>query len=319
MPWSSDNVPTAASELKGEQLKTFVAAANSTLKEGYSDEEAIKIGLAAANKINKNLDTTLGNGGIDIVLSGTDAGDKMNIEKTLNRDKERVIQSALREKYKGSDYYPYVFEIDSDKSEVYYEMWLEEGYKVFMLNYSMNADNTSATLSGEPAEVVPQTEYKTVSKSQEEGMFKRFIEYMVEHLGGTQREASPVETPIIKQFDEEQMIAWEPLYIEPDGVDGHGWTASADVLKAMVESCNEAIKDGRLIAKYNHTEVTDDFEWVEAISCPFDCYVGDKFIPEGQPLIKSQFKNKEAWEERKSGKICGPSIGAKGVWEEIND
>lgn len=242
----------------------------------------------------------------------------MNINKVLNRDKERVVQQALRVKFADNDGYPYVIELDSDKGEVYFEMWTEQtGYTNWMVKVSFNADFTLAKIESEPVQVVTQTEYKPVS---EDGIVAKVLKGLVEHFGGTNRTAPSVETvPVIKQFQEEQMIAVEPLYIEPDGVDGHGWTASADVLRSMTESCDKAIREGRLLAKYNHKTLTDDFVFLKAFVNEVDCYIGDTFVPEGQPMIKSQFKNKDAWEKRKSGEICGVSIGAKGHWEKIEE
>lgn len=239
------------------------------------------------------------------------------IEKVLNRDKERAIQSALREKY--DEDYPWVFEIDTDKSEAYFEMYKEgSGYSTWMVTYSLNADQTSATITSDEVEVVSQTEYKEITKSQEDGIVSRVLKGLVDHFGGTTKEAPPVETvPFIKQFQDEEMIAIEALYIEPDGVDGHGWTADAGVLREMTESCNNAIQEGRLLCKYNHSEETDDFYFIKAWVNECDCYIGDKFVPEGQPMIKSKFTNTDAWERRKAGETAGVSIGARGVWEEI--
>lgn len=51
MPWSKNDVPAAAKNLKGKALEVFVAAANAALKEYDGDEgRAIAVGLSAANK-----------------------------------------------------------------------------------------------------------------------------------------------------------------------------------------------------------------------------------------------------------------------------
>ena len=48
---------------------------------------------------------------------------------------------------KDNDSYPYVIEMDEDKSEAYFEMWTEEsGYQ----NWINCSDNTSATITSEP-------------------------------------------------------------------------------------------------------------------------------------------------------------------------
>lgn len=56
MPWSKDNVPVSAKNLKGKALDIFVAAANAALKEYDGDEgRAIATGLAAAKKHEEKL------------------------------------------------------------------------------------------------------------------------------------------------------------------------------------------------------------------------------------------------------------------------
>lgn len=47
MPWSTSNVPPAASKLKGHERDIFIAAANAALKEYKDDVRAIRTGLAA--------------------------------------------------------------------------------------------------------------------------------------------------------------------------------------------------------------------------------------------------------------------------------
>lgn len=227
-----------------------------------------------------------------------------NITKALARDKERVIQAALRE---VMEEYPHVIELDEDKGEAYFEVYTDSGYKTMATNYTLNADMTKATVS-EWRVVTPMTEYKNVDEDS----------VVTKVLAGIKKMFVQEEgAPIFKALDDEQMIAIEPLYIEPDGIDGHGWTASGEVLRAMTESCDKAIKEGRLLAKYDHGEVTNDFHFIKAFTMECDCYIGEHFVPEGQPMIKSQFTDLDAWEKRKTGGLGGVSIGAKGIWEEI--
>ena len=239
------------------------------------------------------------------------------IEKTLNRDKERAIAKALRSLKMDA----YLTDVDFDKGEAYFDRWTEdEGYSDYMVKFTMSEDNLSATITSEPVKVTAQTEYVTISKSQEDSIANKILKGITSAFGGTNKDAPSVETvPVIKQFDEEKMEAVEPLYIAPEETDGHGWTASAEVLREMTESCNKAIQEGRLLSKYNHSEITDDFYFVKAWVNECDCYIGEHYVPEGQPMIKSQFTNKDAWDKRKSGELCGVSIGCKGIWENIEE
>ena len=233
------------------------------------------------------------------------------IEKLLSRDKERLIQDAVAKLF-NNNRYVYVMALDEDKSEAYYELWNaeENGYIVYSVTYSIDESGSVATITSEPVKVVAQTQYVEVKDV--ENIFTRMLN---KFIGKSNKPA----TQIFKQFNDEEMIAIEPLYIEPDGVDGHGWTASKEVLKSMTESCNKAIQEGRLKAKYNHQTETTDFTFIKAFVNEVDCQIGEHFVPEGQPIIKIQFTNAEAWQKRKNGELCGVSIGAKGAWEEIND
>lgn len=124
-------------------------------------------------------------------------------------------------------------------------------------------------------------------------------------------------TPVIKRFNEEEMVAIEALYVAPDEVDGHGETADAETLKSMVDSFNVAIEKGILKSATDHKEVTDAYHAIKAWINPCECYIGSQFVPEGQPLVKMQFTDKDAWEARKSGEMCGVSIGARCKGKEV--
>ena len=277
-----------------------------------ADEEIIETCFNFSKKINKYVGSDSRVANFTASVCRAVAGDKMNIEKTLNRDKERVIQSALREMYKDFDFYPYVFEIDSDKSEVYYEMWMDEGYKVFMLNYTMNADNTSATLSGEPVEVVSQTEYKTVSKS----FVEEVVAGIAKYFGGTKRDSNPVETlVVIKQFDEsnDEMIEISKLYCSPMEVDAHDDAMTEEEIRKMVANLDSNIQKGKTKGNFDHdlSKTTDKFSFVKAFVAECDCEIGGNYVAEGTPLIKVKYHDADLWKERKEGGYTGWSIGAK--------
>ena len=126
---------------------------------------------------------------------------------------------------------------------------------------------------------------------------------------------------IVKQFDEEKMVAIEPLYINVGEADAHGDGITEEELEKLIENFNANIAN--IKGNIHHTKMTDGFYPVKAYRLPMDVYVGnpeDKEslvkIPEGQPIVKVQFCDteigKKLWEKRKSGVLRGVSIGAKG-------
>lgn len=322
------------------------------------------------------------------------------LNKTLTRDKERAIQTALRNKYKDEDEYPYIFEIDEDKSEAYFEIWDDGVYKVFAIKYTLNSDATVATLIGEETEVILQSEYKTISKSKniekmlsddkrqalreklkeidqsvsfvcdydeenkvvyfeqyvddgwsmfkapytasadyskitigdwtpievkytteyvekskEDSIVEKVIAGITKYFGGTTK-SNPVI--ITKQFEDEQMIEVAPMYIHPDEIDGHGDAyATPEEVYKMVDNFNEALKDGYVTANKFHNESTDEFKILKAWVNECDCMIGENLVKEGQPIVKVQYLNKDAWQKRKSGEYGGYSIGCKAEVEIV--
>ncbi|MCP3683198.1 MAG: hypothetical protein GY861_10960 [bacterium] len=126
---------------------------------------------------------------------------------------------------------------------------------------------------------------------------------------------------LVKQFDEEEMVAIEPLYINVGDVDAHGDGISDEELDKLIDNFNKNIKN--ISGNIHHTYMTDGFYPVKAYRMPMDVYIGDTTnphsmvkIPEGQPVVKVQFRDnvigKELWEKRKCGTLRGVSIGAKG-------
>ena len=120
--------------------------------------------------------------------------------------------------------------------------------------------------------------------------------------------------PVIKQFEEEQMIAVEPLYIAPfettGDIDGHDDIMYEPEIRKMVDSFNSNLEKGNLGTKESHKKDVEYFTIEKAWVNECDCYIGEHFVPEGQPLVKTKFHDKDKWEERKSGELTGVSIGA---------
>lgn len=126
--------------------------------------------------------------------------------------------------------------------------------------------------------------------------------------------------PVMKQFKEEEMIAYEPLYIAAGEVDGVGDTYSREDVNAMVKSFNEANEAGDIQPALFHKHATDTFTINKAFVNEFDVTtVGGELIPEGQPIAEIQFVSKAAWEARKDGDLMGLSIGCTADFKDIND
>lgn len=228
----------------------------------------------------------------------------MKIEKNTNRDKMEILSAKVRGSTNG-------WTLDFDDSFVYYETWVDgEGYKSYRDAYTYTG--TSAELNGSPEEVVRTTEYKVVDDLSTE---KGLLSFLKKNFGGTNNEKA-----VIKQFQDEEMIAIEKLYIHPEDVDGVGDTISLEDTIGMVNSLNKAIESGTLQSGLFHGHKTEAFSVMKAWVAEVDCTIGETEIREGQPLIKVQFHNDKAWELRKAGTLTGISIGARATEiEELED
>ena len=172
-------------------------------------------------------------------------------------------------------------------------------------------------LSDDKTKVEFTTEYVDVEESEvDKSLAGKITSLINKHFGGSESEG----IPLIKQFQEDEMIAIEPLYIAIGDVDGVGDTyASPDVCHEMVKSFNKAIDDGKMKGNYFHKVDTDDFTILKAWVTETDCIIGDTEVKEGMSLVKVQFVNEQAWELRKSNELKGVSIGAKATWENVDE
>lgn len=132
---------------------------------------------------------------------------------------------------------------------------------------------------------------------------------------------SPSVMNVVKQFDEEEMVAIEPLYINVGEADAHGDGISDEELDKLIDNFNKNISN--IQGNIHHSYMTDGFKPIKAYRMPMTVYVGNPdnphemvMIPEGQPVVKVKFTDneigKKLWEKRKSGVLRGVSIGAKG-------
>jgi hypothetical protein len=226
-----------------------------------------------------------------------------DVEKNTYQDKRDILSKAVRSSTGYSDSYT----LDFDDSYVYFEKYETNGYQSYKSKYTY--DGTSASLSGEITKVVKTTQYKdVVEKSLEE----RVLDVIKSCFGGTNR------VPVIKQFQDEKMIAVEPLYICANEVDGQGDTIDRENLEYLVKSLNDNLDkvQPNMFHKVNTPEAFKiNKAWINPYPCKFS--EGGIEVPEGQPLVEIQFLNEVAWDLRKSGELMGLSIGARAEVEEV--
>lgn len=115
----------------------------------------------------------------------------------------------------------------------------------------------------------------------------------------------------ITKFNEEQMVAIEPLYCKPMDSDAHGQGMVEEEIRKMVDNINTNIN--KISGNIGHVFNTDGFYFVKAWVNECECMIGSEFVPEGQPIIKVQFTDETLWSMRKTGQLQGLSIGALGV------
>ncbi|WP_421269458.1 XkdF-like putative serine protease domain-containing protein [Aeromonas veronii] len=115
----------------------------------------------------------------------------------------------------------------------------------------------------------------------------------------------------IKKFNEEQMIAIEPLYCKPMECDSHNQGMTEEEIRKMVDNINANIH--KISGNIGHVFNTDGFYFVKAWVNECECMIGDEFVSAGQPIIKVQFTDETLWSMRKTGQLQGLSIGALGV------
>lgn len=225
----------------------------------------------------------------------------MNIDKSTMNDKRRMLSDAIDSGWV----------LDFDEEFIYFEQWddIHERYVAFRRTYEISEGNV-VTFGEEKEQVVATTEFKLVETGDTDtdksisGIVQKALD---KYFGGSKRQGIDV----IKQFDSEGMYAIEPLYIAPGEVDGHGDTMDLEAITGMVDSLNKANEEGRLQSGLFHKHKTDAWKLDKAWVNPTECMIGDTLVPEGQPIAKTLFTNKAAYDLRVNGDICGLSIGGR--------
>ena len=233
------------------------------------------------------------------------------LNKKTEGDKRRILSRAVSSKF-STNMEP-AFLDDYDDENVFWSVWDPDQFVSFKSSYTFVG--VTATINDDKVKVEATTDFEeVVEKSTEDKFATKLLATLDKYFGGSDRETKP----LIKQFDEDSMIAVEPLYIAIGDVDGVGDTyASPEVCHDMVESFNKAIESGNLKGNYFHKFPTDDFTILKAWVTETDSIIGETEVKEGLPLVKIQFNKSEAWELRKSGGLKGVSIGAIATWEDV--
>jgi hypothetical protein len=246
--------------------------------------------------------------------------DDFGVDKILKATADDIrgyIRNAIREKFEEDGKYTWLTDYEPDEGFAYFseDYWDGDKYITNTYRVSYTRDGVNITIGDDLSKVVRETKYtevkdddfvgKTLLKSIK-GLFDEYFQ-----------KKDNKEFVIIKQFDDEEMIAIEPMYCPPMVEDGHGESMDMDTIYKMVESANKAIQERRLSGGLFHKMNTPDIEilktWVN--ECP--CKIGDTDVVEGQPIAKVKFHNEELWEMRKNGELKGLSIGAKGKKVEV--
>lgn len=240
----------------------------------------------------------------------------MNINKELISN-TRDYLSAI----KG---HGWVADFDPENQTVVYEKYQElsrDDYGYVYTQYSYTITGNKASLVGEGVEVVFKKVVEPATVPSDTTM-EKLLKALESIVGGSKKESVAFETNVIKQFDEEERIAYEPLYSPPDVSDGAGEGMSEETIVKMVANVNKQIQNGVRLENLGHKVAITKGQWeyLEAFTSPWpECTIGDTVVVKGQPVLKVKYHNERAWELRKEGVIKGPSIGAHGKRVESTD
>lgn len=120
--------------------------------------------------------------------------------------------------------------------------------------------------------------------------------------------------PVIKSLNEELKQATY-IVLVPDEVDLHGDIISESEVRKSCHNFNKFCGQANLF----HLAKTNTFEFAESYIAPVDLQIDDKVVKKGTWLAVVQALDDDLWELMKSGEICGLSIGALGIKEDIEE
>ena len=102
------------------------------------------------------------------------------------------------------------------------------------------------------------------------------------------------------------------VVLEPDEEDLHGDTYSEEEVRKACHNFNSSTEAAYL----DHRVETDEMKFVESFIAPVEMKIGDAMIKKGTWMAVVQY-SPELWQEVKSGKYTGLSIGAYADVENI--
>jgi hypothetical protein len=252
-----------------------------------------------------------------------------DIKKSTSDDIRRYLHDALKATFVFEDTWIYSLDYEEKEGKTFFYFEAEyysKGYYCITWGIEYKLDGVNVTFVGDMFEVKRETVYTPVKNDipavitdddpfvEDGSLFKSLKKAISRIIGNSNK-----ELPVIKQFYDEEMIAIETMYCPPNVEDGHGELMDSETIYKMVDSCNNAIKEGRLSGGLFHEENINDIEIIKAWVNECDCMIGDTEVPEGLPIVKVQFHDSDLWQMRKDGVLKGLSIGAKGGREEVND
>ena len=186
----------------------------------------------------------------------------------------------------------------------------------------MDKNDLKMTLDVDTSIIEKKVEELKAQVAELEGKESTLTDKIAQSLFGMFKEK---KTHVLKQFEDDKMVAIEALYIVPEvEIDSHGESYTVEECEKMVSSFNKAVDAGTIQPSLFHTHKTATFEIGKACMIPFEVEIGGHIVQKNQPLVEIIFKNEKAYELRKKGSfgvetegaLLGVSIGAMARYEE---
>lgn len=290
MPYSSiKDLPPSTKSLSTKQKQKFMEVFNALVSDGMEESKAIAIAMKQAKtRTNKTIS-------------------KATTTAVEKDDKGNLI-------YRGEKFPGYNKPIRSDREGKQGKVLAKKGDEIKVVhfgdpsmedNYSVEANDAYYARHGEESDIFSAS-YWSSKWLWPKGKLKGKGPKQFHTL--KKGKDSLIE---ITKFNEEQMIAIEPLYCKPMDSDAHDQGMTEEEIRKMVDNINTNIH--KISGNIGHVFNTDGFYFVKAWVNECECMIGSEFVPEGQPIIKVQFTDETLWSMRKTGQLQGLSIGALGV------
>lgn len=234
---------------------------------------------------------------------------KVNLKKNTAQDKVHILADSIRHAFEVGGCSEWAYYQDHDDTYIYFMIWCcqKERYCSWAISYTYS--DGVVELGEDVQEVVQMTDWKFLTSTSEDTE-KSLVNTINKCLKEFFKKSDQVS--ILKDFDDEQMISIEPIWKPAGEVDAHGDTISLEEVRKMVDNINQKIDKGTLKAGLFHCHETNVYKWNRAWVQEVDAQLGDSIVKAGTPLISAQWLNKEAWEDKKSGKLMAPSFGGTG-------